>query len=309
MFKGPVVLIGLGVIGTPIAHKLYKAYGDRFALVAGGERKKRMQETQIRINGEEFQPRIISSVAELDEAPCLFLVCIKNYQLESSKKDIEAVIDSHTVILPLQNGISSYEYFSREFPNNTILQGFVQGPNMRKIPEGFEYSNPGAMHIGDQASALLDVAADTYSFLGTAGVDVHLEQDIKKAVWKKWMLNVAGNSVTALTGADYSNFKDSPVLQNICRKAMEEFLHVSEAEGIRLTNDDIQDILDYYTTYKGSKKTSMLEDVTNHRKTENEYLAGKIIELAKLHDIDVPIISSFYDLIKVKEWLNTGTVG
>ena len=82
--------------------------------------------------------------------------------------------------------------------------------------------------------------------------------------------------MTALTGADYSNFKDSPALQNICRKAMEEFLHVSEAEGIRLTNNDIQDILDYYTTYKGSKRTSMLEDVINHRKTENEYLAGKL---------------------------------
>lgn len=303
MLNGSVALIGLGAIGTPIAHKLYKTYGEKFALIASEERRKRLQSTKMTVNGEEFSPKIISSSDEMNAPLCLLIVCIKNYQLEDSVEDIKKVLSPQTIILPLQNGISSYEFFRSEFSENTILQGFVQGPNTRRVSGGFEYTNPGAMHIGDQAHTILDTAADVYSFLGIASVDVHLEQDIRRMVWKKWMLNVAGNSVTALTNADYSNFKDSPELQNLCGDAMHEFIKVAEAEEIHLTETDIQDVLNYYITYKGSKRTSMLEDVSNKRRTENDYLAGRVIELAKAHDIRIPIIESLYSLIKVKEWL------
>ena len=54
------------------------------------------------------------------------------------------------------------------------------------------YSNSGSMHIGDRVNSVLDVAADIYSSLRLAGIEVHLEQNIKRMVWKKWMLNVAG---------------------------------------------------------------------------------------------------------------------
>ena len=119
------------------------------------------------------------------------------------------------------------------------------------------------------------------------------------------MLNVAGNSVTALTSADYSMFKDVKELQVLCRKSMLEFLQIAEAENIGLTNSDIDDIIDYYVTYKGNKKTSMLEDVLNHRRTENEYLAGELLRHAENIGIDLPIIKTLYTLVDIKEKLYT----
>ena len=303
MLNGSVALIGLGAIGTPIAHKMYRKYTERFALIASGERKKRLQNQKMTVNGEPFAPQIISSSEEMELPVGLLIVCVKNYQLENSIEDIQKVIDDNTIILPLQNGISSYEYFKQHFPHNRILQGYVQGPNTQIENGTFHYTNPGAVHIGGQVDSNLDIAADVYSFLSLAEIEVHLEQDIRHMVWKKWMLNVAGNSVTALTDADYSNFKDSPELQNLCTMAMKEFITVAKAEGVSLSEQDIQAILNYYINYNGSKRTSMLEDVSHRRKTENEYLAGKIIELAKLHHINAPVISSLYMLLKIKESL------
>lgn len=56
---------------------------------------------------------------------------------------------------------------------------------------------------------------------------------------------------------------------------------VAQYENVELIKKDIDDVIDYYITYKGSKKTSMLEDIMNNRKTENEYLAGDLIRLAE----------------------------
>lgn len=303
MLNGSVALIGLGVIGIPIAHKLNRAYQDQFVIVASGERRRKLENKNMEINGEKFSPRIVSKSSELDKTVELLIVCVKNYSLKSAIADIKAVISSETIILPLQNGIYSYETFSKEFPDNVILQGYLQGPNTEKNGSIMRYTNSGSMHIGDQVNSVLDTAARVYSYLSMAGIEVHLEQNIRKMVWKKMMLNVAGNSVTALTNADYSDFKDSENLQEICREAMYEYIKVADAEGITLQQCDIDDVIEYYVGYRGSKKTSMLEDVRNHRKTENDYLAGTICKLAEKHSIEVPIIKTLYTLIKIKETL------
>lgn len=302
MLSGPVALIGLGVIGVPIAHKLSKAYKDQFVIVASEERRKKLEGAVLEINGEKFVPKIISDRKEIEPLE-LLMVCVKNYSLRSALKDIKAVVSKETIILPLQNGVYAYDFFSREFPDNVILQGYLQGPNTEKNGTIMRYTNGGSMHIGDQANSVLDTAAKVYAYLSMAGVEVHLEQDIKKMVWKKMMLNVAGNSVTALTNADYGDFKNSEDLQNLCRSVMAEFVKVAGAEGIILTESDIEDVIQYYISYRGGKRTSMLEDVRNHRKTENEYLSGTIYELAKMHSLEVPIIKTLYSLIRIKEAL------
>lgn len=115
------------------------------------------------------------------------------------------------------------------------------------------------------------------------------------------MLNVAGNSITALTLADYSYFNKSEEIQNLCRNAMHEFLLVAQYENVGLMKTDIDDIIEYYVTYNGKKKTSMLEDVLNNKPTENEFLAGNLIRLARKHTISTPMIETLYLLMKIRE--------
>lgn len=299
--KSQIALIGLGVIGIPIAHKLSAAYGKHFCLIASGERKQRLKQKKMYINDEIFSPQIISDRSEIDNDIDLLIVCIKNYDLEVSLCDIRRVISDRTVILPLQNGITSYEFFRSEFPKNIVLQGYVQGPNTIKNGSVMSYRNAGIMHIGNPFDLEKDYASYVYNLLIYAGVNVYLENNIRKMVWKKWMLNIAGNSITALTGADYNQFKKYGDLIDLCRKSMYEFLKIADVEKIDLSKQDVEDIINYYVSYKGKKQTSMLVDVMNRRKTENEYLAGALLKIANQHKISLPITNVLYSLIKIKE--------
>lgn len=296
-------LIGLGAIGTPIAHRLFLEYGDDFFLIADDKRKMRLQAKPIHINGDLFQPQIhTDSDADIGYAD-LLIVCVKNYSLKSSLENLIPFIGEKTIILPLQNGIFAYEYFKENFPNNSILQGYAQGPNTEKVLDSFKYSNPGELHLG--SDNYQDAARSVVDYLKNAGIPAYYEDNIKQMVWKKWMLNVAGNSVTALTGADYSLFKIYPELQTVCRQAMCEFLQIAQAEKVELSEKDIDDVIEYYVSYIGSKKTSMLMDILNEQKTENDYLAGTALAVGNKHGIPLPIISTLYYLMAVKEKIYT----
>ena len=301
MKSGAIALIGLGAIGVPIADKLNNAYGSKFVLVANGERKERLVKDEMFINNKLFKPKVISDKSEIAEPTTLLIVCIKNYDLEAALTDIKQVVSEETIILPLQNGIFSYEFFSREFPDNVVLHGYVQGPNTRIENDTFSYENSGVMHIGNSIDYPSGIAEQVYEVLHDAGVDVRVEANIRKMVWKKWMLNVAGNSVTALTGADYSHFKNHIALQNVCRTCMQEFVRVAQRENVELTAEDIEDIIKYYVSYNGTKKTSMLMDVLNERRTENEYLAGELLRKASQFGLWLPVTSTLYYLVKSKE--------
>lgn len=294
-----VALIGLGVIGTPIAHRLYLSRNNHFYLVANKERKQKLLQKKIKINGDSFAPKIISDKTEIDGDVDLLIVCVKNYDLDASLSDIQNIVTEKTVILPLQNGIFAHHFLKKNFINNMILQGYVQGPNTERICDGFQYKNSGVLHIGSEKRP--DIAQKIHTQLISYDVEVVYEPDIQYMIWKKWMLNVAGNSITALTGADYSLFKVYSNLQELCVSAMQEFIHIANAEGVNLTARDIKDVINYYVSYDGNKKTSMLVDVIMERKTENAYLAGTLVTLAHKHNIAIPIISTLYYLIEVKE--------
>jgi len=296
-----VGLIGLGVIGSPIANILYKYYEDDFYLIADENRKEKLQRKKILINNEEFAPQIVSHADELDSDLDLLIVCIKNYNLEEALPDFQNVIGKSTVILPLQNGIYSYDFFCEHFKENVVLRGYVQGPNTQIRGSKIAYTNTGVMHIGKTQQDMKDIAKKMFIRLENAGLDIVWEDNIKKMAWKKWMLNVAGNSITALTLADYSYFKKSNEIQELCRQAMHEFLLVAQYENVNLMKSDIDDVIDYYTSYKGSKTTSMLEDIKNNRKTENEFLAGDLVRLAQKHGIATPMIKTLYYLLKIRE--------
>lgn len=298
---GYISLVGLGVIGTPLAHLLYCYDKDNFALLADEIHADKLKKSTLYINKTVFSPKIFSNKDKLDKKIDIVFICVKNYSLEQTCKFLGDLIDCDTVIVPLQNGIYSKRYIKNIFPCNIVLDGFAQGPNTLRVPNGFVYQNAGAYCLGASTPDGIKYAEWTCKLLQTIGLDCIFDNDIEHAVWKKMMLNVAGNASTALTSIDYCMIKNSPEMQRVCRCVMNEFQRIAEKENILISQSDIEDNMNYLINYNEAKRTSMLEDVMNKRHTENEFLAGYLLRLANKHMISAPYIETLYLLIKIKE--------
>ncbi|MCQ2567947.1 MAG: ketopantoate reductase family protein [Mogibacterium sp.] len=294
-----ITLIGLGAVGGPLAHKLWNQYGEDFALLSSEDFLWTLE--NLYINEEKFHPNIFSKPEQLKKKNGIVFICVKNYHVSRIAEFLRPMIDDDTIIVPLQNGVYSYDYFTETFPNNFVLEGFAQGPNTQIMKNCYVYQKPGVFHIGTSDLSKKEFGLKAYEIMKNAGVDCYYDDNIKHEVWKKLMLNTAGNAITALTGIDYCMFDKSPEVQDLCRRTMKEYATVAVCKGLELTDKDIEDIMRYYLSFTVSKHTSMLEDVINKRRTENEYIAGYIYKLAEENGIEVPNIKMLYELMKVKE--------
>lgn len=306
--KPKIALIGLGAIGAPLADLLYRKYKESFVLLSSKEFLHTLTNKELIINSQTFSPRIVSDKKQLDKDVDVLFVCVKNYHIESTVEFLKGIVGRNTIILPLQNGVYSYDYFTKQFPDNIILEGFAKGPNTIVNGNVFEYQKPGSFHIGSSTPEHMEVAHMVYGLMKEANIECYYDNNIKREVWKKLMLNVAGNAITAITEIDYCMFCKSPEVQELCIRTMKEFIKVAEFKGIDLTDNDIDDVINYYLSFKVSKHTSMLEDVLHKRPTENEYIAGYISKIAKEYQIDIPNIDMLYKLIKIKESVYLGII-
>ena len=118
-----VAMIGAGAIGGVYSYSLHKLLGDNFAFIANGKRKERLEKEGLYLNGEHFNPKVVSSDEDIKFD--LIIVSVKNYQLQSAIEDMRNLVGKNTIILTLLNGISSRDVLQEEFKDNHVLYGLA----------------------------------------------------------------------------------------------------------------------------------------------------------------------------------------
>ena len=290
-----IFIIGAGCVGSVIVERLVNS-GINPSLIAKGEIAKEIEEDGITVNNKRYNIPIANSIADL------IIVCVKNYDLEKACIDMKEFVDENTIILPLLNSISPTPKIQEKFKNNRVLYGYITKIDSYREGNSYKYNIPGDIHFGyaknEKENKELQEIKKVFS---EAGFNTFIDKDMIKSVWKKWMLNVGANQLSALTEANYLEFSRIPEIKQLLKLAMEELLQIACYEKVNLNINDVNEIIEYLTTYKLPKQTSMLQDVLNHRKTEIEYFSGEIIKLSKKWNYSCPVNLTMYYLIKSKE--------
>jgi 2-dehydropantoate 2-reductase len=144
----------------------------------------------------------------------------------------------------------------------------------------------------------------TAALLEQASLAYHIPEDIHKALWYKLMINIGMNQVSAVTGAPYGLFQKDKELRSLMNAAMRETIVVARAEGVDLTEKDLETWYTVLDSLGPEGKTSMLQDIEAQRKTEVDSFAGEIIRRAARHGLSVPVNETLKAIICTKEKLS-----
>lgn len=296
-----IAVVGMGAIGTVYGKPLYETYGSDFAVIASGNRRERLKAKGITLNGRTFFPRVISA---RDQGPAvdLLLVCVKNYQLDGAVEDMRPFVGGRTVILPLLNGVTSRERLAAAFPDASVLYGLCVQIDAVRQPDGVANTNDGVIQLGYRENA--DPAPEVLEardVLCKAGIDAQIRPDMIRAVWKKWMLNVGINQVSAITRAPYGKIMSVESNRILFHEAMMEVVALAKAARIDLSEQDALEFEASLRTFSPYGKTSMLQDVEAGRKTEVDYFAGTVEELGRKYHVPTPVNHVFFHLIHAIE--------
>ena len=295
-----VHVIGLGALGLLfgdiIAENIDSVEGGSIHFVMDPQRYQRHRQERYTINKEEKTYPLQSS--EDAERADLVIVAVKYNALESALDTMASSVDEHTIILSVMNGITSEDIIARRYPQCRIIDCVAQGMDAMRFGTDLVYTKTGALHVGIRKRddvRMQDALAQVEELFDRVSLPYIHEEDILYRMWFKFMLNVGINQSCMVFGVGYGKALEDQTaacMANI--SAMREVVVLSEKEGAKLTDEDVNKAVAVLRTLDPQATPSMGQDRLAKRLSEADMFAGTVIELGKKHGVLTPVNSYLY---------------
>ena len=320
-----VVVIGMGALGLLFGQRIHETLGDEhFCFMMDEERAARHRQDRYRINGEEkrfpiaspadfnaggcraaFRPDLIivaTKQAGLEGARELASVFVGDLSVDTTQHDSEAAEKQpRPIVISLLNGISSEDYLAETLGRERIIDCVAIGMDAMREGTSLTYENMGRLQLGVTDEAQRSSLEELMAFLDKAGVPYEICDDIRRAMWVKFMMNVGANQTCMVYGATYKEALENSPAKDKLKAAMFEVIALAEKEGITLTEQDYESGVNIFRNFREGSYPSMQQDALAGRKSEVELFAGTVLRLAEKHGIETPVNAEFYRIIQERE--------
>jgi len=291
-----IFVLGAGAIGSVYGALLSKK--NDVTLIGDDAHVNAVNSKGLLITGdmnEVFHVKADSDIRRIPEET-LVILTTKAYDSSEAIRGVKALLRKDTAILILQNGLGNEEVVSRIAENRArILRGITT--------MAAEFREPGKIRFwpGETTIEWNEVAEKVAETFNENGLKTRLSHDINREIWNKLVANCVINPLTALFHVR-NNEVGADSLKTVRHNIVEECVKVGKAEGIDLQAGLSEEIDREIAHYRNL--SSMCQDVMKGKRTEIDFLNGKIVKLGRKHQIPTPVNETLTSLIKFLEEKN-----
>lgn len=301
------LILGAGAMGCLFGAKLKQAGYDVTLFNRENTVIKQIESHGIELTSSDekeytIQIPVCYRESELKKEYELIIVLVKAFATEQVLSEIKHIIDENTIVLSLQNGVGNLEIIQEVIPQAIHGIGGTGSGASVLGPGQIAHRATGKTNIGLMNDITGKKAEAISKMLTNAGIETAVSSNVQSVIWSKLLINVAFNSLTAVTklkNGDAILTKDG---EKIATKLIEEAVNVAKAEKIELLyNHPVKEILAIGHKQIARNQSSMLTDILNERKTEIEVINGAIAVYGKRHGISTPYNEMMTELIHIIE--------
>lgn len=290
-------IVGMGALGILFGSHIQKKCGnDSLCFVMDEGRADKYRDAVFTCNGEEKHFHIVSD--KQAKPVDLLIVAVKYTGLHDALKVMKNCVGENTTIISVLNGISSEEIIGKEYGMEKIIYTVAQGMDAMKFGNALNYTRMGQLHIGRTKECDTERFETLVRFFDTIEMPYIHEEDILYRMWGKFMLNVGINQTCMVYGTDYSGALRKGAANRTLVAAMREVIALANAEGVALSEKDLNYYMDIIKTLSPTGTPSMGQDRINRKASEVDMFAGTVMELAKKHGLYVPENEFLYERAK-----------
>ena len=286
-----VVIMGAGAVGGYFGSALSKN-GVDVTFVARGQHLEHMKKYGLKIDSHWgnflVKSRFTDSLENIKKAD-LIIQATKLYSNSSALPLLKPVIGTNTVILTIQNGISSGEIISEYYDWEKVLQGATYIETEIIDPGYIQQTGSVAMiEFGEKDGKISDRCLTVKEILDVDGIQVNISKDIASTLWIKMvsvgaigtLATAARSSLVEMISGEFG----SESLKNI----MEEIVAVGKSEGIQFPIGVVDEKFNSAIREAEEFKSSLQYDFNNHKPLELDDILGTVVRIAKKNDIPTP---------------------
>ncbi len=293
-----ILIVGTGGVGGYLGAQLIRHTGAEVSFLARGNHLEAIQKNGLLVhdNNETYTVHPHAAVDDPTtlEAFDLILLTVKATALEATLPTLSTAVASHTIVLPLLNGVEHDSTVRRCYPDAQVLDGHIYILSNLTAPGTLKrkgkvlrlvWGGPGGVdpETAGKLTALFDAA-----HIGHKHAD-----DIRQASWRKYLFI---SSFAVLTSkyrvpmdTVYANHRDE--LETL----MHEIISLAQAKGIALGEAEFLSAMKQASQVTPGAKTSMQLDIEAGKPAEIEALCGYIVREGKQMKVNVPEMQKMYD--------------
>jgi 2-dehydropantoate 2-reductase len=300
-----IAVIGLGGVGGYFGFKLAQAYAAspaaEISFVARGETYAAVATKGLILDSPEHQDRICfpthlaENVSQLSN-PDVYLLCVKEYDLEKLCNDLKNQVTDQTILLPLMNGVDVYERIRKVLTKGIVLPACVYvASHIRHKGEVEHKGKPGKILMGKDPQYPEFMPATLLNLMKNAKIDIEYREKVFADIWTKYLFIASFGLVSARYNQPIGQILEEPGLRALAIAVMEEVLALAEKKGIALPQDSTDQTFLKAGTFPYHTPTSLQLDI-QAKKDHNELdlFAGTIIRYGRAFDIPVPATDILY---------------
>ena len=145
------------------------------------------------------------------------------------------------------------------------------------------------------------------SVFSATPLDTHYAPDVEQRIWHKVLFNAGMNATSALSRATPGAIGESDGAKEMVRSVIREGAAVAAACGINVDVDAIYATVDMACKDHADHVPSMLQDLTQCRRTEVEAINGALVARGREHGIATPLNEMLRALVLLAERANDRT--
>jgi 2-dehydropantoate 2-reductase len=299
-----IVVVGAGGVGGYFGGRL--AAAGEVAFVARGSHLAALRSEGLRIEsplGAVHLPAVRATDAPSELGPCdLVLLCVKLRDSADAIASIRPLVGPQTAVISFQNGVQKDEALRDAFGAQAVMGGvgyiashigrpgvIVHTGTMQRLVFGeFDGSRSA------RAVALLDACT-------RAGIDAQLSDDIRKAIWEKFVFLVGLSATTATMRTTIGPIRRDARARAFLLDVMREVVAVGRASQVSLPADYAEQRLTFVDGLPETMTSSMHHDLNAGKPLEVSWLSGGVVQLGARVGVDTPLNRAVWAILALHE--------
>jgi len=306
----PIAIVGAGTVGSLLAAHFLEAGMEDVAVVDVPERIRQIEDRGLRISKVreiEVKPKhLFTGIDALkDRGVRTMFVATKSVHLKTVAPEIARIHHPDMHVVSFQNGLGTERELARHVDETMVGRATVNFAGVRDEDTGdvamswFIPPNVLGPFVDRDVAPYERIAA----MLTEAGLDTTAKNHVetKRAVWFKAILNAALNALCATTGLTMSQSMDMPHTRFLARQLLRESLTVATHMGYSYGQGVLEKCMDYLDK-GGDHYPSMWSDLKKGRRTEIDYINGRIVQCAMMYtDVHADLNMFFTNMVITQE--------
>lgn len=301
-----ILIQGAGALGTYFGGRMLEA-GQNISFFVREGRAAQLKKEGLKIispegNFERNDITIYTSTEKIKNID-LVILTVKGYHLEQAIPQVQTIVQqTGAFVLPLLNGVEHLETLQETIGREKVIGGFASIIATLNEQGHVEHTSKssivkfGALH--HEQTEICEQLEDIHHQVKT---NILREENILKHMWKKYIFITSFSGITSAMRLPAGFIANTEASFVVAKKMILEMVTLAEKEGISLTKQEVESMINKLKGFPKEATSSMHQDMRKGLPIEVEHLHGGALRLAIKHHVNVPVIETLYGVLKPYE--------